>query len=69
MKFDLTNPMFHDEAKAREYLESLHWPDGPVCPRCESMRVTKHGRHHGASRHLYLQRLSPPVYGHSPHHL
>jgi len=43
MKFDLTNPVFHDEAKAREYLESLHWPDGPVCPRCESMRATKVG--------------------------
>jgi transposase-like protein len=41
MKFDLTNPVFHDEARAREYLESLHWPDGAECPRCESMRVTK----------------------------
>lgn len=41
--FDLTNPVFHDEAKAREYLESLHWPDGPVCPHCESMRATKVG--------------------------
>jgi transposase-like protein len=43
MKFDLTNPVFRDDTKAREYLESLHWPDGPVCPRCESMRATKVG--------------------------
>lgn len=43
MKLDLTNPVFHDEAKAREYLESLHWPDGPVCPHCESMNATKVG--------------------------
>lgn len=43
MKLDLTNPVFHDEAKAREYLESLHWPEGPECPHCDSMRVTKVG--------------------------
>lgn len=27
-------PHFHDEDKAREYLESIRWPDGPVCPHC-----------------------------------
>jgi transposase-like protein len=43
MNFNLTHPVFHDETKAREYLESLHWPEGPVCPRCESMRATKVG--------------------------
>jgi len=42
MTFDLTNPVFHDADKAREYLESLHWPNGPVCPHCgERERVTK----------------------------
>lgn len=25
---------FHDEAAAWELLESLRWPDGPVCPHC-----------------------------------
>jgi hypothetical protein len=25
---------FHDEAKAFEYLESVLWPDGIVCPHC-----------------------------------
>jgi transposase-like protein len=25
---------FHDDTAAREYLESIRWPDGPVCPHC-----------------------------------
>lgn len=32
----LTAPHFHDDDKAREYLESLRWPNGPVCPHCEA---------------------------------
>jgi len=31
---DLTAPHFKDEEKAREYLEALRWPNGPVCPHC-----------------------------------
>jgi transposase-like protein len=31
---DLTNPAFTDEDKAREFLESSRWADGPVCPFC-----------------------------------
>jgi transposase-like protein len=27
-------PHFRDDAAAREYLERLLWPDGPVCPHC-----------------------------------
>jgi transposase-like protein len=28
-------PHFHDEGRAREFLESLRWPGGrPVCPHC-----------------------------------
>ena len=34
MAADLQNPIFHDEAKAREYFEALRWPQGPVCPYC-----------------------------------
>ena len=30
----LENPIFHDEAKAREWLEARVWPEGPVCPHC-----------------------------------
>jgi transposase-like protein len=30
----LQNPIFQDEAKAREWLEARVWPNGPVCPHC-----------------------------------
>lgn len=30
----LSNPIYHDADKAREHLESIRWPDGPVCPHC-----------------------------------
>jgi hypothetical protein len=26
---------FATEAACRDYLRSLHWPEGFVCPRCE----------------------------------
>jgi transposase-like protein len=31
---DLSSPHFHDEEKAREHLENVRWPDGPICPHC-----------------------------------
>lgn len=31
---NLQNPIFHDETKAREWLEKHVWPRGPVCPHC-----------------------------------
>jgi transposase-like protein len=34
---DLTNPIFHDEDKARKHFEALRWPQGPVCPFCGSV--------------------------------
>jgi transposase-like protein len=46
-KIDLRNPIFHDDTAAREYLETVLWPQGPVCPRCGVMgdRITKmHGK-------------------------
>lgn len=33
---DLTNPIFSDAEKARQYLEEQRWPDGPVCPHCDA---------------------------------
>jgi transposase-like protein len=30
----LARPYFADEAAAWELMESLRWPDGPVCPHC-----------------------------------
>ena len=36
----LQNPIFHDESKARKWLEAQIWPDGPVCPHCGSYEPT-----------------------------
>lgn len=44
MAIDLTNPIYQDANKARQHLESLQWPDGPVCPHCGNVdadRITK----------------------------
>jgi Transposase and inactivated derivatives len=30
----LNAPHFQDDNKAREYLEAIRWPNGPVCPHC-----------------------------------
>jgi transposase-like protein len=38
MAINLTDPVFTDEAKAREHLEAIRWPDGrPVCVHCGSV--------------------------------
>ena len=29
------------EDEAREYLESIRWPSGPICPHCQSQDVTR----------------------------
>lgn len=34
MTINITDPVFHDEGKARAFLEQERWPDGPVCPYC-----------------------------------
>jgi transposase-like protein len=31
---DISNPIFHDEEKAREWLEARVWANGRVCPHC-----------------------------------
>lgn len=36
---DITNPIFHDEAKAIAHLEASRWPNGPFCPHCGSLNV------------------------------
>ena len=30
----LNAPHFQDPEKAREFLEAIQWPNGPVCPHC-----------------------------------
>jgi transposase-like protein len=38
---DLTNPVFTNEDKAREFLEASRWPNGPVCAFCGQMDTVK----------------------------
>ena len=38
---NITDPIFHDELKARQHLEALRWPDGPYCPRCGDIKNVK----------------------------
>lgn len=39
---NITDPIYSDPDLAREHLERLHWPQGPVCPHCGCMgRITK----------------------------
>jgi transposase-like protein len=37
MTADLQDPIFNDENAAREALEAIRWPNGPVCAHCGCM--------------------------------
>ena len=37
MSNELSNRIFHDDAKARQWLESALWPDGPICGHCGTL--------------------------------
>ncbi len=50
--FDLKNPIFSDENKARAHLEGLRWPDGRYCPHCGETEKTSVVR--GKRRGLYF---------------
>lgn len=43
------NPIFQDETKAREALEAIRWPDGPICPHCGNSHEDKIGKIDGKS--------------------
>src|SRR5579872_4149716 len=43
MDINLTNPIFHDEAKATAHMEADRWPDGVTCPLCGSVNVHRMG--------------------------
>lgn len=34
---NLTDPIYTNEAAAREHLEAIRWPNGPICPHCGSV--------------------------------
>ena len=53
----LTDPIYSNADLAREHLEILHWPNGPVCPRCgETDRVKRAG---GASTRPGVVQCAP----------
>jgi transposase-like protein len=41
MNINITNPIFHDEAKALAHIEASRWNGKPVCPHCNSERVRR----------------------------
>ena len=53
---NLTDPIFHDEDKAREHLEAIRWPNGPYCPHCgnaDEDEITKlNGQSHRKGLHV-----------------
>lgn len=40
MKHDPRSPIYHDDDAARAHLEGQLWPNGPVCPHCQSKNAT-----------------------------
>lgn len=51
---DLSLPRYHDDDAAREYLESIHWANGVICPHCgeigKAYATSKPGVHRCASK-------------------
>ncbi|MDZ5698361.1 IS1595 family transposase [Chelativorans sp. M5D2P16] len=47
--FDLTNEIYTDANKAREHLETIHWPNGPVCPHCGNVDPARISKMQGKS--------------------
>ena len=41
---ELQSRAFTDEAAAREAMEALLWPNGPVCPHCGSFEEPRQGQ-------------------------
>jgi transposase-like protein len=46
---DLQAPAFTDDNTAREAIEALMWPSGPVCPHCGNVEQAKIGKVQGKS--------------------
>jgi len=49
-EYPFDEPRFHDPEIAREHLESVRWPKGPICPHCGAVdRISKlNGKAHRA---------------------
>jgi transposase-like protein len=44
------DPIFHEEDKAREALEAIRWPEGPICPHCGNSNPEKIAKVEGKKR-------------------
>lgn len=40
-QFDTLSRVFFDAEAARDFLEAIRWPDGPVCPHCDGETAYK----------------------------
>ena len=60
---DFSNPIFHDETKARKWLEARVWPNGPVCPKCGVVGEARlmQGKSHRPGL-VPVQRLPPAIH-------
>lgn len=38
---NITDPIYTDADKAREHLEEIQWPHGPICPHCSNSDQTR----------------------------
>ena len=50
----VSDPRFHNEEAAYEYVESVLWPNGPVCPHCGATK--RIGKLHGKSYRIGLYK-------------
>jgi len=41
MDINITDPIFHDAAKAEAHIEASRWNGEPVCPHCGSLHVRR----------------------------
>ena len=50
-----------DDARCFETIRAMHWPQGVICPHCDSPQVTKQG--HDESRSRNDKSMSAPSVG------
>jgi transposase-like protein len=53
-KAAIQNPAFFDDDAAREALEAVRWPDGPVCPHCGNLDREKIAKGQGQAHRVGL---------------
>ena len=52
----LSEPYFHDEAAAYQFLEGILWPHGPTCPHCDNADAAKIGPLKGKTTRVGLKK-------------